>query len=96
MNNPYNNPSSINSTSKLKVGKFRWAIVALVFFATTINYIDRQVIGILAPLLQTEIGWSDIDYGYIVMAFTAAYAIGLLIVGRLIDIIGTKKGYAVH
>jgi len=82
------------STTKLKVGNTRWTIVALVFFATTINYIDRQVIGILAPVLQTEIGWSDIEYGYIVMAFTAAYAIGLLLVGRTIDIVGTKIGYA--
>ena len=94
MSNLNNNPASKESSSKLKVGKFRWTIVALVFFATTINYIDRQVIGILAPLLQTEIGWNDIDYGYIVMAFTGAYAIGLLLVGRLIDVFGTKKGYA--
>ena len=81
-------------TGKLKVGKFRWTIVALLFFATTINYLDRMVIGILAPTLQNEIGWSDIDYGYIVTAFTAAYAIGLLGIGRLIDVIGTKIGYA--
>jgi ACS family hexuronate transporter-like MFS transporter len=83
-----------NSSIKTKIGKFRWTIVALVFSATTINYIDRQVIGILAPTLKTEIGWSDIEYGYIVTAFTAAYAIGLLIIGRVIDTIGTKIGYA--
>ncbi len=76
------------------VGRFRWTIVALIFAATTINYIDRQVIGILAPTLQREIGWSDSEYGYIVTAFTAAYAIGLLISGRVIDLIGTKIGYA--
>lgn len=80
--------------SKIKVGNFRWTIVALIFFATTINYVDRMVIGILAPTLEKQIGWSEIQYGYIVTAFTAAYAIGLLGIGRLIDIIGTKMGYA--
>ncbi|MCB0743110.1 MAG: MFS transporter [Ignavibacteriae bacterium] len=79
---------------KPKVGKFRWVILALVFFATTINYIDRQVIGILAPTLQEEIGWSNIEYGYIVTAFTAAYAIGLLLIGRFMDQLGTKIGYS--
>jgi ACS family hexuronate transporter-like MFS transporter len=81
-------------TGKVKIGHFRWTIVALIFLATTINYIDRQVIGILAPTLQKEVGWNNIEYGYIVTAFTAAYALGLLIMGRLIDIIGTKRGYA--
>jgi len=81
-------------TGKVKVGNFRWTIVALIFFATTINYVDRMVIGILAPTLEKQIGWSEIQYGYIVTAFTAAYAIGLLGIGRIIDIIGTKIGYA--
>jgi ACS family hexuronate transporter-like MFS transporter len=76
------------------VGRFRWTIVALIFAATTINYIDRHIIGILAPTLQREIGWSDSEYGYIVTAFTAAYALGLLVSGRVIDLIGTKIGYA--
>lgn len=83
-----------NITDTKNIGHFRWVIVTLVFFATTINYVDRQVIGILAPILQKDIGWSQIEYGYIVTAFTAAYAIGLLLVGRLMDIFGTKKGYA--
>lgn len=81
-------------TIRVKTGNLRWTIVALIFFATTINYIDRQVIGILAPYLQKEIGWNEIEYGYIVTAFTAAYAIGLLIIGRIIDLVGTKNGYA--
>jgi ACS family hexuronate transporter-like MFS transporter len=76
-----------------KAGHYRWSVCALLFFATTINYIDRQVIGILAPVLQKEIGWNQMDYGYIVTAFQAAYAIGLLFVGRLIDKVGTKIGY---
>ncbi|NMB81301.1 MAG: MFS transporter [Ignavibacteria bacterium] len=86
--------SSSDSSPNLKIGNFRWTIVALLFFATTINYIDRQVIGILAPVLQKEIGWNDIEYGYIVTAFTAAYAIGLVLMGKFIDAIGTKIGYA--
>jgi ACS family hexuronate transporter-like MFS transporter len=77
------------------VGRFRWAICALLFFATTINYIDRQVLGILAPELQKSIGWSEIEYGRIVTAFQFAYAVGLLVVGRLLDIVGTRLGYAV-
>ena len=71
----------------------RWWICALLFFATTINYIDRQVFAILAPQLQTEIGWSEVEYGYIVTAFQLSYAIGLLLVGKLIDFLGTKKGF---
>lgn len=71
----------------------RWWICALLFFATTINYVDRQVFAILAPQLQTEIGWSEIEYGYIVTAFQLSYAIGLLLVGKLIDFLGTKKGF---
>jgi ACS family hexuronate transporter-like MFS transporter len=78
-----------------KSGHVRWTVCALLFFATTINYIDRQVLGILAPALQKDIGWSEIQYGYIVTAFQAAYAIGLLVVGRVLDRIGTKLGYVV-
>jgi ACS family hexuronate transporter-like MFS transporter len=76
------------------VSRYRWVVCALVFFATTVNYIDRQVIGILAPTLQREIGWTEVEYGYIVTAFQAAYAIGLLLVGRLLDVLGTRIGYA--
>lgn len=77
-----------------KSGYYRWIIVSLIFLATTVNYVDRQVIGILAPTLQKEIGWNEIEYGYIVTAFTAAYAIGLVVMGKLVDTIGTKIGYA--
>jgi ACS family hexuronate transporter-like MFS transporter len=62
--------------------------------ATTINYIDRQVLGVLAPFLQEQIGWSEVEYGYIVTAFQAAYAIGLLCAGAIIDRFGTRIGYA--
>lgn len=70
-------------------------ICALLFFATTLNYVDRQVLGILAPVLEEEIGWSESDYGFIVTAFQFAYAIGLLLAGRAIDRFGTRIGYAV-
>lgn len=74
---------------------FRWTICALLFFATTVNYMDRQVLGLLAPTLQREIGWSEMEYSQIVMAFQAAYAIGLVIFGRLVDRLGTLHGYAI-
>jgi ACS family hexuronate transporter-like MFS transporter len=77
-----------------RVGRLRWSICALLFFATTINYVDRQVIGILSKDLQTAFGWTEIDYGNIVAAFNAAYALGLLLAGRLMDRFGTKIGYA--
>lgn len=75
-------------------GSFRWVICALLFFATTINYVDRQVLGILATPLQKEFGWSEADYGFIATAFTGAYAVGLLVVGRLMDWLGTRKGFS--
>lgn len=74
-------------------GNYRWRIVALLFFATTINYIDRQVIGILKPFIEKDLGWSEADYGYIVTAFQIAYAIGLLVSGRFLDKFGTRIGY---
>jgi MFS transporter, ACS family, hexuronate transporter len=75
-------------------GQFRWWVCALLFFAATVNYIDRQVIGILKPTLQGLYGWSEIDYSNIIFAFTTAYAIGLLFVGRLIDRLGVRKGFS--
>ncbi|MCG3158070.1 MAG: Hexuronate transporter [bacterium] len=78
-----------------KGANYRWTVCALLFFATTINYIDRQVLGILAPVLEKEIGWSESQYGFIVTAFQGAYAIGLVVVGRMMDLLGTKIGYSV-
>ena len=75
------------------IKNYRWIILALLFFATTINYIDRQIIGLLKPILEVEFNWTETDFAHIVMAFTAAYAIGLLLIGRLVDKIGTKSGY---
>ncbi len=78
-----------------KIGNYRWFIVLLLFVATSINYLDRQIIGLLKPVLEKEFKWTETDFAHIVMAFTAAYAIGLLISGRLIDKIGTKLGYTI-
>ncbi len=72
----------------------RWSICALLFFAATINYMDRQVIGLLKPVLQTQLGWSEIGYSNIVLAFQLAYAVGLLVMGRIVDWLGTRKGFS--
>lgn len=76
------------------IGHLRWVICAMLFFATTKNYMDRQVLGILATELQTKIGWSEAQYGYIVSAFQAAYAVGMVFAGWFIDRVGTRVGYA--
>jgi ACS family hexuronate transporter-like MFS transporter len=78
-----------------KIRNYRWLVVILLFFATTINYLDRQIIGLLKPLLEKEFNWSETDFARIIMAFTAAYALGLLFFGWLIDKIGTKLGYTI-
>jgi ACS family hexuronate transporter-like MFS transporter len=76
-------------------GRYRWRICALLFFATTINYIDRQVLGILKPVLAKDLGWTEIDYSNIVAAFQVAYAAGYLFAGRFVDRVGVRTGYAV-
>ena len=84
----------VASPSGRGVGSVRWVICALLFLAATINYVDRQVIGLLKPTLQQQFGWTEIDYADIVFAFQLAYAVGLLIAGRIIDRIGTKIGFS--
>jgi MFS transporter, ACS family, hexuronate transporter len=76
------------------IHNLRWYICALLFFAATINYLDRQVIGILKPTLQKEFGWTEIDFSNIVFWFQTAYAAGLLIIGRVMDWLGTRKGFS--
>jgi ACS family hexuronate transporter-like MFS transporter len=78
-----------------KMGNYRWVVVTLLFFATTINYLDRQIIGLLKPTLAAQFHWTENDYGHIVMAFSAAYALGLLVFGNFVDKIGTKLGYTI-
>ena len=77
------------------IGNYRWRILVLIFFATTINYLDRQVIGMLKPFIAQDLGWTESGYGYIVTAFQVAYAMGLLLAGRILDKIGTKTGYTI-
>lgn len=76
------------------VGRRRWLICALLFFAASVNYVDRQVLGLLKPTLQLQFGWTEIGYSNIVFAFQLAYAAGLLFVGELIDWLGTRKGFS--
>lgn len=77
-----------------KIGNYRWTICALVFFATTVNYLDRQVISLLKSVLSTELKWDDGDYANIEIAFKLFYSFGMIIAGRVVDKLGTKKGYA--
>ncbi|HEX8215854.1 MAG TPA: MFS transporter [Allosphingosinicella sp.] len=79
---------------KMSVGRVRWGICALLFFATTINYIDRQMISVLKPTLQAEYGWDESTYANIVFSFQLAYAIGYVAFGRLIDKLGARFGYS--
>ena len=76
-------------------GSYRWRICALLFFATTINYLDRLVLGLLAPDLQKSLAWTQSDYANIVASFQIAYAIGLLSMGGLLDRIGVRRGYTI-
>ena len=76
------------------VGRYRWRICTLLFFVTTLIYLERQVLGVLAPELERVIGWDEIQYGNIVMAFQMAYALGMLLSGRFLDVVGPRIGYA--
>jgi ACS family hexuronate transporter-like MFS transporter len=86
------NTSTVNVSSR--AGYFRWVICALLLAGTTKNYMDRQVLGLLKPTLQHDLGWNEIDYSNLVFAFQAAYALGMVLVGRLIDRLGTRVGYS--
>ena len=82
-------------TEEKKFSNYRWTVCALIFFATTVNYLDRQVIGILKPLLESDLGIGEKQYAHIIMAFQLLYGFGMIIAGRLIDKFGTKIGYGV-
>ena len=77
------------------IGNYRWVICALLFFATTINYIDRQILSLLKEILDKQIGWTNEQFGWVNSAFQFAYGIGLLGFGWFVDRFGTKIGYAV-
>ncbi len=90
-------PGGVGTSAETAVGPrthFRWVICAMLFFATTVNYLDRQVIGLLKPHLQDELGWTDTQYGRIVFAFSLAYMLGLMAMGRVLDLIGTRRGFS--
>ena len=87
--------SNYQPVEKTKTGNYRWVVCALLFFATTINYIDRQVIGLLKPTLENEFSWTETDYANIVMVFAGCYALGYIIFGNFIDKIGSKLGYTI-
>jgi len=89
----FNNPTPSTLSAGTRLGRVRWTVCAMLFAATSINYMDRQVIAILKPTLEHSIGMTEVSYGYIVDAFQIAYAIGLLAAGRLIDKLGTRIGY---
>src|SRR5690349_15516225 len=77
------------------IGKYRWTICALLFFATTVNYLDRQVLSLLAPQLSKDYNWSNTDYADITAVFQLVYAFSMLFAGRFIDKMGTKWGYII-
>src|ERR1700733_14816453 len=83
------------ASTGMRLGRVRWTICAFLFAATSINYMDRQVIAILKPTLQQSIGMTEVNYGYIVVSFQIAYALGLLAAGRFVDKVGTRIGYIV-
>ena len=83
-----------NDDDSPRPSRLRWWVCIVLLLATTLNYLDRQVLGILAPDLQRTLHWSEVDYGNIVAAFKLAYAIGLLGMGRFLDLVGVRKGYA--
>lgn len=87
--------ATVGYAASAAVGRYRWTICALLLFATTINYLDRQVTGILGPTLQAEFGWSETQYADITSYWTLAYAIGFLFVGRFIDKVGVRLGFAI-
>lgn len=91
---PTSTADAVSDTAPQNVGRTRWLICGLLFFAATVNYMDRQVIGLLKPTLQAQLGWTEIGYGNIVFAFTMAYGIGSLVVGKLIDRLGTRVGFS--
>src|SRR5439155_24623105 len=88
-------PRAANLAAASRASRYRWVVLGLVFFAITINYIDRMVIGILAPDLRRQYGIGDEAYGYITSAFALSYAFGQMVSGRWLDWIGTRLGYAV-
>src|SRR6267143_6797692 len=87
-------PDPEAATASSRVGYYRWIICTLLLLGVTKNYMDRPVLGVLKTTLQHDLGWSEIDYSNLVFFFQAAYAVGMVVVGRLVDRLGTRLGYA--
>ena len=87
--------SSIEVASAAPSGRYRWLVCSLLFFATTVNYVDRQILSLLKPILDQELHWTNAEFGQVNAAFQGAYALGLLGFGKFIDRFGTKLGYGV-
>jgi ACS family hexuronate transporter-like MFS transporter len=83
----------VTKTAQL-VGRYRWLVCLLLFLATTVNYLDRQILALVKPILDDQLHWTNAEYGRVNSAFQAAYAVGLLLFGALVDRVGTKVGYA--
>jgi ACS family hexuronate transporter-like MFS transporter len=79
----------------MRVGRYRWVICGLLFAATAINYVDRQMIGVLKPTISAELGWNETTYADIVFWFQVAYAIGYLSFGKIVDMVGARIGYSI-
>ncbi len=90
---PIADPAVAGATAR--VGRYRWVICALLFAATAINYVDRQMIGVLKPTLQGEFGWSESDFATIIFWFQLAYAVGYIGFGRIVDVVGARAGYTI-
>jgi len=86
--------TSTSGTAPQRVGHVRWYICGLLFYATTVNYVDRQVLGLLKPIIGKELGWREAEFGWVVFAFQGAYAFLMPVAGRIIDWLGTRLGYA--
>ena len=87
-------PADTGNSIRPGVGHFRWVICTLLLFGVTKNYMDRQVLGVLKTTLQHDLGWNEIDYSNLVFVFQGTYAVGMVVVGRLVDRLGTRLGYA--
>ena len=92
--NPPVDAGKVVAAASARAGNYRWVICALLFAATAINYVDRQILGVLKPTLQHELGWNELQYADIVFYFQAAYAVGYLGFGWIIDKIGARLGFA--
>ena len=87
--------STVRTLPQARVGSYRWTICALLFFATTINYVDRQALAVVLPSLRTDLGLTSVDYGTVTTLFLVAYTVAQLVSGVVIDRLGTRAGFLI-